>query len=142
MSSYYHAFQIGWNNWYLFVLFAAFTAFFAGYKNIHLKRKNGRIKFCRHLNFNLYRFIAAGAALITALMVASESGRGIIQFFDNGLTQYESPIYSVIFAPFVVGAIALAELTVCLIAANLGEKAKKNRIRKYHHQFEQLKLNA
>ena len=106
-NEYYHAFTAGFNWWY--IVLPAFMAwnFFMGtrYYCIH----KGRIcpKFKKKWR-KPFRWLNAGVAtVVVTIMAFVESSNGLIQMFDNHLTTYDSPVWSLILAGFAMGIFAL-----------------------------------
>lgn len=131
MSRYYHDFYIGFNIWMavapLFIMFAAFV----GLKTVNNKNWE-----------KVMNYFSKPAAALFGILLFVESRDGIIQYFDNGLSEGESGVISLfLLIPAIVGASILFLLALegaYLLAYNLAgnaldtvKKKEKKQIRFY-----------
>ena len=124
MSNYYHEFVPGFNFWYVFVPMTLIIMYYVGKNNIYIKKG----KRYRRYNDRFYRLMSIVASVMTAILVLTESGDGIVQVFDNCLSYYDDPIWSVIVAASAVGFIAICEAVACFAVAKSGECNKRKEL--------------
>lgn len=123
MNAYYHAFTPGFNFWYLAApLFAVIVAIIGARvyymdgdsKKIYRRRYNGLLCFTLSIVF----------AIAIAFMIGSESFRGIVQYFDNGLERFESPVWSLVGAGMTVAMFSILYAGLLILIGRVAAWAK------------------
>lgn len=101
MNAYYHEFQINlFGNAWFYVAIALFIG--AALLGVFQRYLTSDLKIKGRYNNNLFTLFATIGAIVFGLLVFFESSDGIIQWFDNGLGLYESPVLSLFSAPFAI----------------------------------------
>ena len=98
-----HAFTPGFNWWYVMAVLGIIAIALVGWNKyyVHIECVYRR-RLAKHYNDKFISFVSTLITIIIMVMVYKESVSGIIQFLDNGLAADESPVYSVLGAPFVM----------------------------------------
>lgn len=106
-NEYYHAFAVGFNWWYVALPVFMVWNFLIGTRYYRIYKRRICPKFKKKWR-KPFRWLNAGVATIVVIIMAFvESSNGLIQMFDNHLTAYDSPAWSLILAGFAMGAFAL-----------------------------------
>ena len=104
MNSYYHAFQIGFNFYYIWAVISVLISVGIGLCQFQVKR--GRIR--KLFSNKVFILFSALTSLVFAILFVKESTRGMIQFLDNGLTASESPMWSIFVLPVIIIIVVIA----------------------------------
>lgn len=104
MNSYYHEIIISFNWWMVIMPAFLILSIFIGKKGAVLTRK-GAVRYT--FNERFAKIIASISGVVFFILLLVESTNGIIQWFDNSLTNQDSPAWSVILAPGAIAIIAL-----------------------------------
>lgn len=107
MSEYYHEFEVGFNWWMVTAPLFAVAMIALGMSLYHMKERDGRLIIYRNLNDNILYVAGIVFAVVIGVQLIVESGNGIIQYFDNGLGRYESPVWSVVGLAMAVPCVVL-----------------------------------
>ena len=154
MNEFYHELEIGFNWWYVVVLFYVFVFGMIGAFKFHLNSDRIATRMARKYDIIL-SLLALGAVLHSVVLVIYESLLGIMQFFANRLHDYESPKYvfwltiivlivsSFFYYYLLIGVANITSWTKLgfLIEkyCKMDEKTKQERIkRELHRQLKQI----
>ena len=127
MTEYYHSFRAGFNWWYVIVplMFVVCVLFATLLYRLGVRRRDGRLRVKQSYKQLTQAFVAIPLTIIAIWMIAAESWNGLIQFFDNHLTDGDSPAWSVIMAAFAMSSIAILIFGLYYeVAFNLGRIIK------------------
>lgn len=124
MNAYYHEFQVGFNCWMVIAPLLVVVAIVVGFAQTYLKKVPKGYKLRFRYNENMFLFVAVLSAVIFGVLLFLESSDGIVQYFDNHLGQYESPVWSLFLAPFAM-LFASALFGVVVFFAGIGASIVK-----------------
>ena len=97
MNSYYHGLEVGFNFWMVFVGVMIGVMIVMGLKQYRRSRRQAVQVF----DDRLFALVAVVAAIVLAIWLIVESGDGIIQWLDNGISADAYAWQSVIGMPFM-----------------------------------------
>lgn len=101
MNAYYHAFTPGFNFWYVLAPLFAVVVATIGARVYYMDNDSKKI-YRRRYNGLLVCISSIVFTIVIAVMIGNESFRGIVQYFDNGLDRFESPVWSLVGAGMAV----------------------------------------
>ncbi|MBO7132342.1 hypothetical protein J6V85_03770 [Candidatus Saccharibacteria bacterium] len=125
MNAYYHEFAVGFNWWMVIGAMMVVSMVLLGVYRYYL---NSEVRVIRRFEDKLISIIAAFEAAIFGFLLFVESRDGIIQYFDNGLTEFDSPIWSIILMPFVIIFAAIFFFVILFGVCKIASWARKGYI--------------
>lgn len=108
MNAYYHEFSISFNWWMVFAIGMLVFSILVGIFQTKVVRKTVAKKdgiktryyhkyhYIERFNDNIFIILGVLSGIIFMVMLFVESADGIIQFFDNSLGKFDSPVWSLI----------------------------------------------
>lgn len=129
MNSFYHAFEIGFNYWFLLLPLEVILMIAFGASNVKLNKRTNKIM-RRDKKGIITSTFAIFMDIILMIAVIKESSSGIIQVMDNHLGPEDSPVWSLVMFVFCMCVFAVLMYYVFFIAAVFGERVKLAILRK------------
>ena len=128
MNSFYHAFSIGFNYWFLLLPLEVILMIALGASNAKLDKRTNKI-LRRDKNGMIASFFSLAMDVILMIAVLRESTAGIIQMIDNNLSPNDDPIWSLVI--FVLAMVAFAYFAYYLFfgTAIFGRQVKVSLLR-------------
>ena len=123
MNSFYHAFSIGFNWWFVLLPLQVVMMIWFGASCRKLNRRTGKIM-ARDKKGTVANILAISMDIILVIAVVLESSAGIIQMIDNNLSADDDPMWSLILFVFIMTAFAFLMYYVFLGASVFGRQAK------------------
>ena len=124
MSDYYHEFTVGFNWWMITMPLFAIAMVALGASLYRMKERNGRLIICKNWSDAVLYIASTLFALIAMIMLVIESGNGIVQYFDNGLGRYESPVGSLIEMAIAIQCVTFLYWGLLIAVGQIGKWAR------------------
>lgn len=141
MSNLYHAFTPGFNGWYIYVpvtlMFIAFVSSFAPKVAYNEKRGYYSVYRWTRKGDAIFKIIVGILCCVLGWLILQQSGRGLVQFFDNRLLKYESGVWSLFSAAAAVAFVLVVYLGLAFFARHIVTKAKAKKLRPKARQLNQ-----
>ena len=124
-NAYYHEFSVGFNWWFIVAPMMFIGCILFATRLHRLGVSDGRLVVKKGYKQVAQLFVAVPCTIITFIMMTVESYNGVVQKIDNALTANDSPMWSILIAPFVLGiAAAIAFCLYYYAAFELGRAVK------------------
>lgn len=129
MNNFYHSFSIGFNFWFILlpIQVAIMVAF--GISNVRMNEMTGKVQSRDQLG-TVTSALSIVMTIITLIVIACESSRGIIQFLDNQLAPGDDPLWSIVFYVLTIGTLAILLFYLFGEAETIGRKIKRQIIKR------------
>ena len=123
MNSFYHAFTISFNWWYVLLPLQLVLMLIFGLSNAKLSKRTKKV-IQRDKKDKVAFCLSIVMTIILMVTVVSESSSGLIQILDNSLSANDDPVWSLFLFVFVMSTFAVFTCALFYYAAKLGKILK------------------